>query len=134
MRRHAASFVHPRDRALRFQIKVLLAADLQFAFEMQGAGLEYRSIAARQPQRRGVEAIRQDRVFNGEDRRQWLVFHRHAGGAALRRFQRLSEYPDHRLAVIHHLSRKQRFIVPVGSRIALARNVARGEYGGDARF
>ncbi len=37
MRRHAAGFIQPRNRALRFQIEVLLAADLQLAFETQRA-------------------------------------------------------------------------------------------------
>ncbi len=42
MRRHAAGFIQPCNRALRFQIEVLLAADLQFAFEAQRAGLDHR--------------------------------------------------------------------------------------------
>ena len=59
MRRHAAGFIHPGNRALRFEIEMFLSADLQFAFEMQRAGLDHRRIAASQPQRSGVKTLRQ---------------------------------------------------------------------------
>ena len=123
MRRDAAGFIHPCNGALRFQIEVLLSADLQFAFYVQRAGLNYRRIPASQPQRRGVKTSGQNRVFDGEDGGKRLVIHRYFAGAALRRIQSLAQNPCHGLAVVRHLRWEQRFVVPVGSRIAFARNV-----------
>ena len=134
MRRHAAGFIQPRNRALRFQIKMLLAADLQFAFETQGARFDHRRIAASQPQRSGVKTSGLDRIFDGQDCGERFVFSRDARCAPLRRLQGFAQNPRYRLAVIHHFAREKRFIVTIRTRVALAWNVARGKNGDDARF
>ncbi len=134
MRRDAASLVDPGNRALRFEIEVLLAAHPQFALEIQRTGFDRRCVAPSQPQRSGMKTPRKDRVLDGQDGRQRLVFHRHAAGATLRRIERFTEHPGDGLAVVRHLGWEERFIVPVGSRIAFARNVSAGENRGDAWF
>src|SRR3984957_13557842 len=123
MRSHAAGFIHPGDGALRFEIKMLLPADLHVACEVQRAGPDHGSIAPSQPQRSEVKTFRQDRILVGENRRERFIVNQHFAGATLRRIESLSENPRNGLAVIDGLSWEERFVVPVGSRIALAWNI-----------
>ena len=79
MRGHAAGFIQPGDGALRFQIEVLLPADA--AARLRNAAGWTRSPTASPRAMRsgaGVKTSREDRIFDGEDRGQRLVFHRHA--------------------------------------------------------
>ena len=47
----AARFVDPRDRGLRLEIEMLLAADAQLAGDAHGTGVDRRHVAVRDAQR-----------------------------------------------------------------------------------
>jgi hypothetical protein len=134
MRRHAAGLIHPGNGALRFQIEMLLSADPQFTIYVQRAGLNHRRISPSQPQRSRVKTFGQNCVFDAKDGGKRLAIDRYFARATLRRIQSFAQNPCHGLAVVCHLGWEQRFVVPVGSRIALARNVRDGKNSGDSRF
>src|ERR1700733_166346 len=100
MRGYTAGFVHPGDGALRFEIKMLLPADLQLALEAQRARLDHRGIAPSQQQRSGVKTFRRDRVLDGENRRERLISNQHFACATLRRIESLPQDPGNGVAVI----------------------------------
>ena len=113
---------------------MLLPADGKLAFELQrAAGYRTAGVAALQRVRPGMEALRRNRIFYGENRGQRLVVDIHARGAALRRVQGLPQHPRDRLPMIHHLRGKQRLIAAIGARIAVARHVGRAQRGRHAR-
>ena len=133
--RDTARFVQPGDGALRFQIKMLLAADTQLAREAVRAGGQRRfGVPARQPQRTGVETAGGDGFVDGEDRRQRPVVHPHARCPAPRSLQRLRQHPRDRLLVVHHLGGKQRLVMARDARLVFARHIRGGEGGGHAGF
>ena len=70
VQRDAARFVQPRQRRLRLQIKMLLAADVNFALDAMLDARQFRcGIAAPYGQRTAVKTLRRDRVFHGENGR-----------------------------------------------------------------
>ena len=133
VQRDAARFVQPRHGRLRLQVKMLLAADVNLAFDAMRTLRQLRfGIAAPYAERTAVKTPLRDRVFHGENRRQRPVLRDHRQRAEAGGFQRLAQHPRHRLIVKHHLARKDGLIVPYRAGIAFARHIGRGQYPHDA--
>nr|BFE73668.1 hypothetical protein GCM10020092_069690 [Actinoplanes digitatis] len=104
--------VDERQRAVRLQVEVLLAGELEVAAEdPRGACQAGLDVAAQDLRRGALEAARGDRLPDGHVRRQRLHVDLDGGRAQPRRLERLGEHPADGVAEEHHLVREERLVV-----------------------
>ena len=124
--------VDVRERRVRLEVEVLLAADLGNAFEdVRRGGERGLGVASTDRARDALERFRLDRLGHGDDRGQRLVLHAHRGRAEACRVIRLGEHPRERVPVEHRLAREERLVV-LDPGVVEARHVGGGEHAHDA--
>src|SRR5882724_4814687 len=126
---HAAGFIEPRERALGLKIKMFLAANRQLAhnavWTLPQRGVR---ITPNNSQRAGVVVAGCNRVFNREDRRQWLVLGQYQRSADARSFQSLAQHPGNGLLVKYNFRREKWFIVPRCAGVVFTADIRACEY------
>jgi hypothetical protein len=82
--RNETCLVDPRNRRLRFEIEMFLAADPERSLDTHWARLETAEVAIDDPKLVGQKTARLDCMFDGQNRREWRVLGGHARGSTLR--------------------------------------------------
>ena len=127
-----AVLVDVRQRAVRLEVEVLLAGELELAAEhVVGPGEGGLDVAAFELRLRPLEALGLDGLAYGHERRQRLVLDVDREGAEPGSLQCLAEHPADRVAEEHDLAGEQRFVV-LDAGIIDAGDVIGGEHANDA--
>ena len=121
---------------LRFEIKMILAADFHAAFEAQRRAREAGGgVAARQRQRIGDQRAAGPRCGNVENERQLVIADLRQRGGAAGGVSGQRRYRENRLAgIMHHALRQHRLVVAMRrADVVDARNISCREYCNDTR-
>ena len=122
-----------RPRGLGFEIKMFLAAQLEFAFERgRCVGKRVVTIAAPDEIRLVVEAIFGERLPQSQDVRQRLIFHHHLFRRRAARLLRFADDERDQMAVKQNLLVRQEDFVAFGADVVKAGDVLGEQYGFDA--
>ena len=125
---HLARLVDLGERAVRLEVEVLLAGEVELAAEDAWRRGERRlDVAALHQRPAALEAVGGDRLAHRHDGGQRLVVDLDRQGPEPGGLEGLGEHPAHGLPVEHHLGREQRLVAPA-ARVVVPRHVVGREH------